>query len=217
MKKKIIILLIAILFLPTNVVKANEKVMVKFNSCIDGDTANFILKKKKIKVRFLAIDTPEIKHGNRKADYYGEEAKEYTCNKLKKASKIELEFDINSDKKDKYNRYLAWVFVDNKLLQEELVGNGYAKIKYLYGDYKYTNKLKKLEKNAQNNNIGIWTNDKFDLKQFIIGLNIYYKILLTILLIIIISIYLYIDKKARRKALRKGKKQINKLIKKKVK
>ena len=41
---------------------ANEKKEVEFKSCIDGDTARFIMDKEEIKVRFLAIDTPETNH-----------------------------------------------------------------------------------------------------------------------------------------------------------
>lgn len=216
MKKKIIIL-ISTLFLLPNIVKANERVEVKFKSCVDGDTANFIMNDKTIKVRFLAINTPEIKHGKNEAEYYGNEAAYYTCSRLKKANNIELEFDDGSEKKDKYDRYLAWIFLDDKLLQEDLIKNGYAEVKYINGDYAYTNELQKLESKAKEQEIGIWKDDRFDLKDFILNLSIYYKILITLLVIIIISIYLYVDKKARRKALRKSKKDIEKTIKEKVK
>ena len=216
MKKKFIILMTFILLMPS-VASANERVEVKFKSCVDGDTANFILDEENIKVRFLAINTPEIKHGNKEADYYGNEAADYTCNKLKKAKKIELEFDDGSDKKDKYDRYLAWIFLDNKLLQKDLIKNGYAEVKYINGNYKYTNELEKIESTAKKNELGIWKDDRFDLKKFIENMNIYYKIIITLLIIIIIIIYLYIDKKARKKALRKGKKEIEKTIKEKVK
>ena len=60
MKKKIILLMTFIFLLPC-IVKANERVEVKFKSCVDGDTANFVMNNKTIKVRFLAINTPEIK------------------------------------------------------------------------------------------------------------------------------------------------------------
>ena len=216
MKKKLIIL-ISIMFLLPNIVKANERVEVKFKSCVDGDTANFIMNNKTIKVRFLAINTPEIKHGNNDAEYYGNEAADYTCSKLKKANKIELEFDDGSDKKDKYDRYLAWIFLDDKLLQKDLIKGGYAEIKYINGDYTYTKELEKVEKEAKEKEIGIWKDDRFDLRNFILNLSIYYKILITLLIIIIISIYLYVDKKARRKVLKKGKKDVEKTIKEKVK
>ena len=155
MKKKILLILIIIL-MPINVF-ASEKQEVKFSSCVDGDTARFIMNKEEIKVRFLAIDTPETNHPKKGEEPYGREAKEYTCNKITNASKIELEFDDNSDKKDKYNRYLAWVFVDDSLLQSELVLNGYARVAYLYGDYKYTDILNENMEKAKKDEVGIFS------------------------------------------------------------
>lgn len=157
--KKYIILLI-ILLLPINV-NALEKKEVLFSSCIDGDTAVFKMNKRNIKVRFLAVDAPELKHFDTEEQPYAKEASNYTCKKLKNAKKIELEFDEKSKKKDKYNRYLAWVFIDDKLLQNELVKNGYVKVTYLYDDYKYIDVLKKSEKKAKQSKKGIY-NDKLD-------------------------------------------------------
>ena len=151
MKKIVILLIIIILFIPKDVF-AKEK--VKFSSCVDGDTAKFILNKKEVTVRFLAINTPETGSNE---EPYGEEASDYTCKKLKNAKKIELEYDKNSDKKDKYDRYLAWVFYDDKLLEEELVKKGYAKVAYVYGDYKYLDTLKKAEESAKKNKKGIYS------------------------------------------------------------
>ena len=164
--KKIILFFVVFLFIPTCCL-ANEKKEVKLKSCVDGDTANFILNKRKIKVRFLAIDSPEIKHGNKKAEPYGNAAKNFTCNKLKKAKIIEIEYDKNSDKKDKYGRYLAWVFTDGKLLQKEIVKNGYAKVKYLYDDYKYTDVLLKAQKSANANKKGIHSDEEYDEEEII--------------------------------------------------
>ena len=147
MKKKVLCFLFLIMFLfPINV-DANEKKEVKFSSCIDGDTARFIMDKKEIKVRFLAIDTPETNHPKKGEEPYGREAKEYTCDKITNAQKIELEFDDGSDEKDKYNRYLAWVYTDGTLLQSELVEKGFAKVAYIYGNYEYTDELKEKEEN----------------------------------------------------------------------
>ena len=154
MRKHLIILII--LLFPINCYALDKK-EVTLKSCIDGDTANFIMNNKEIKVRFLAIDTPEIEHNNVKEEPYGIEAKNFTCKKLKNANKIELEFDKNSNKKDKYNRYLAWIFVDDKLLQNELVKNGLAQVAYLYGDYKYTDILKESEIKSKLSKKGIYS------------------------------------------------------------
>lgn len=156
MKKYLILILI--LLIPFNC-HALEKNKVELDSCIDGDTANFIMNKKVVKVRFIAIDTPEIKHQSQEEEPYGQKAKNFTCSKLNNAKKIELEFDEKSKKKDKYNRYLAWVFVDDKLLQNELVRNGLAEVTYLYDSYKYVDILKESETQAKLNKKGIYSDD----------------------------------------------------------
>lgn len=218
MKKFLIIVLVLLCF--PSVCLANEKSSVKLKSCIDGDTANFIMKKETIKVRFLAIDTPETKHPTKGSEPYGKEASNYTCKRLKEAKKIVLEFDSNSDKIDKYNRYLAWVFVDNNLLQDELVKKGFADVKYLYGNYTYTDRINTSLKKAKNNKVGMWNESKSidsELKNYVMNLKIEYKILITIILIVIVGIYLYYDKKARKRAFKKGKRELKKYIDKQLK
>lgn len=156
MKKKIIIFLSTFL-IGINITYAKE--IVEFSKCVDGDTIKIILNEKEYTVRMLAIDTPESVHPTKGVEYYGKEASEYTCNKVTNAKKIELEYDENSDQTDKYDRLLAWVFVDGSLLQKDLVTNGYAKVAYLYDDYKYTKKLKTAQELASAKNIGIWDED----------------------------------------------------------
>lgn len=156
MKKKIIIFLSTFL-IGINITYAKE--IVKFSKCVDGDTIKIILNEKEYTVRMLAIDTPESVHPTKGVEYYGKEASEYTCNKVTNAKKIELEYDENSDQTDKYDRLLAWVFVDGSLLQKDLVTNGYAKVAYLYDNYKYTKELESAQELASVKNIGIWNGE----------------------------------------------------------
>ena len=161
MKKLMVLILIFLMSISNSY--ALEK--VTFASCVDGDTIKVDLNGEEKTVRLLAIDTPESVHPKKKVEYYGKEASEYTCNLITKAKKIELEYDNNSDKTDKYGRILAWVFVDDKLLEEKLVEYGYAKVAYLYGDYKYTDVLYEKQEIAQVNNLGIWNTyekEKYD-------------------------------------------------------
>ena len=109
--------------------KAGKKFTVDLVKCIDGDTAQFT---KVGKTRFLYIDTPE---STNKVEKYGKEASKYTCSKLTNAKTIHLQYD--GTKKDKYKRTLAWVWVDGKLLQKDLVVKGYVKQFYDYGTYSY--------------------------------------------------------------------------------
>lgn len=161
MKKLVVGIITFLLFI--NVSYALDE--VKLSKCVDGDTLKVKIDNKEYTVRMLAIDTPESVHPEKKVEYYGKEASEYTCNIVSNAKKIELEYDSGSDKTDKYDRLLAWVIVDGELLQDKLVSLGYAKVAYLYGDYKYTSLLEEHQELASAKNLGIWNQqekDKFD-------------------------------------------------------
>ena len=147
MKKLIIAILVMFIYItPTYA--------VEFERCIDGDTAKFIVDEEEVSVRFLAIDTPEY---TTKKEVYGKEASEFVCEALNNAKKIELEYDPDSDKEDKYGRLLAWIWVDGSLLQKDIIDEGLAEVAYLYGDYLYTEELQKAELIAKENELNIWS------------------------------------------------------------
>ncbi len=202
MKKRTIFLLFIFLFLSIKTVYAKEKTDVTLLKCVDGDTAWFKMEKEEIKVRFLAIDTPE---STNKKEPFGKEASEFTCKKLTNAKKIVLEWDLNSEEKDKYDRYLAWIFVDDVLLQDLLVKEGYAEVAYLYGDYKYTDLLKESESIAKREGKNIWgQEDPTNYTLLFVGI---------ILLIIICLISTKYRKKVTKELEKYAKKEIKKRIK----
>ena len=157
MRKLIVSVLVFFLFI--NNTYALEKEEVIFDSCVDGDTAKFIIDDEVKSVRFLAIDTPETVRPTKGEEPYGKEASDFTCNNLKKAKKIVLEYE-EGNKIDKYDRVLAWVWVDDVLLQDELVKLGYAEVAYLYDDYKYTSLLQDHQAVAEANLVGIWSGEE---------------------------------------------------------
>ena len=113
----------------------------------DGDTAVFYIDTgEKVICRFLAVDTPEI--GEEGYD----EAKHFCDVTLEKASKIVLEMDPVSEEYDKYERLLAWVWVDGELLQAKLIREGHAKVAYIFsGEYLYLDYLRSVEKSVTQN------------------------------------------------------------------
>lgn len=151
--KKYLFVLITLFIFPISVFAKEEVTLAK---CVDGDTANFNLNGEVIKARFLAIDTPE---STKEKEPYGKEASNYTCETLTKAKKIEIEYDPDSNKTDKYSRHLVWVFVDGELLQEKILAKGLAEVAYLYGDYKYTEDLQKVEAKAKEKKLNIWSGE----------------------------------------------------------
>ena len=104
--------LIGLVFIQTVI----SVISLKFRSIsrYDSGKPSILINKGKI----VAIDTPE---STNEIEYYGKESSEFTCNSLKNAKTITLEYENN--KKDKYDRTLAWIFVDDKLLQSEIIKN----------------------------------------------------------------------------------------------
>ena len=135
------------------------KIEVKYSKSVDGDTAKFELDGKEITVRFLGIDTPETVHPTKGEEPYGKEASNYTKRKLENADKIEIEYDDNASETDKYERALVWVWVDDTLLQEELISNGLARTYMLQDNYKYAWMLQENEEKAKEEKVGIWSEE----------------------------------------------------------
>ena len=112
---------------------------------VDGDTADL---QGLGRVRFSGINTPE------KGDCYYKEAKE-------KLTGIILNKEVYAEKdrsdKDKYDRYLRYIYLNDTLVNGVLVEEGYARVfdKYKKDTGRYE-QLKKLEEIAVENKLGVW-------------------------------------------------------------
>ncbi len=115
------------------VVASNEPNIITLDHCVDGDTAVF---NEIGSVRFLYINTPE---STNKIEPYGKEASAFTCDLLSRAKVIRYELD--GPLKDKYNRTLAWIFIDDVLIQEVIAKEGYVVSFYDYGTYRYEQRV----------------------------------------------------------------------------
>ena len=125
-----------------------EKQQVYVLKVIDGDTILTNIGK----VRLLGINAPE-----RYQPCY-EESKDYLKNILENKN-VTLEFD--KYKRDRFGRYLAWVWLNNTLINLLLVKEGYAK-SYIYGYEKYARDIIKAEIYAYKNSKGcLWKKSKY--------------------------------------------------------
>ena len=135
--------------------RETKKIKVDLVKCIDGDTAKFKENGKTYTYRFLGINTPEVIN---KIEPYGREASNYTCSKLMNAKNIYITYEKTSTHIDKYDRRLVWVYIDNILLQESLIKEGYASVSYVYANLTHLSKLYKKEDIAKENKLGIYEN-----------------------------------------------------------
>jgi len=122
---------------------------------IDGDT--IVLKGGKL-VRYIGIDTPEIRRKEKDKWVYlpqpfALEAKELNQNLVEKKW-VRLEYDV--EKKDKYGRFLCYVFVDDTFVNAKLIEEGLAFLYTAPPNVKYVDKFIKLQKEAREKERGIW-------------------------------------------------------------
>lgn len=127
---------------------------VKDFRVIDGDTVDLILDRQQepsIKARLLLIDTPE------KGQPYAKEASARLNELLEEADVIRVEYE--GPEKDKYQRDLVHLWVDDVLVQEVLVIEGYAIARYIH-DYlpqsRHVNAIYESQDYAQRNNLLVW-------------------------------------------------------------
>ena len=157
MKKLFAIIMIFTMILPIKVKAEDpEKVEVKLSNCVDSESARFISGVQEIKVKFIGIQLEEKIIDNETDEINGSFVSDYVCSALKNASKITIEYEPNIEKEDKFGRIQAWVFVDDVLLQEDLIKNGYARAMYIEDNYLYADKLKEAQRYAKDNKLGIW-------------------------------------------------------------
>lgn len=129
----------------------------------DGDT----LKIENIgKVRLLGIDVPETKASSKDRFYrkrfnlepkklrqIARQAKHYNIRQVKNR-RVRLTFD--KTRKDKYNRLLAYVYLPNgEMLNQLLLENGLATVFRRY-NFELKKDFLKTEKNARKKELGLW-------------------------------------------------------------
>lgn len=107
-----------------------------------------------VRVRLLGIDTPETVKEGHPVERWGPEATEFTQRFLA-GGRAQLRFDKR--RVDRYGRLLAYVYVDDRMLNEELVRAGLARVSLYPGDSESIGRqLRRAEEAARREKIGIW-------------------------------------------------------------
>jgi micrococcal nuclease len=119
---------------------------------VDGDT---LLLADQTRIRLLGVDTPETKRPDTPVEPFGPEAHEFTRAHVEGRS-VRLEFD--KERHDRYGRVLAYVYLDDWFLNEELIraGLGRAILNHPYSE-SMKRRFRAAEKEAHQANRGIWS------------------------------------------------------------
>ncbi|KKQ67074.1 MAG: hypothetical protein US86_C0001G0001 [Candidatus Daviesbacteria bacterium GW2011_GWA2_38_24] len=125
---------------------------------IDGDTIEIEIKGQNFKLRYIGINTPETVDPRRKVECFGKEAAKEN-QRLVEGREVILEKDISET--DKFGRLLRYVYIKlddgSKLfVNDYLVRQGFAQVSTYPPDTKYTMQFLQAEKEARENNRGLW-------------------------------------------------------------
>ena len=130
---------------------------------VDGDTIIVHIPKPgapegevdRVRVRLLCIDTPESVKPNHPVEPFGPEAAEFAREFLKD-KRTTLRFGRR--RVDQYDRLLAFVFVGDVMLNEELARAGLARVKVYAGDESpLTRRIETAAEEAKSARRGVWS------------------------------------------------------------
>jgi len=117
---------------------------------IDGDT---IVLDGEETIRLIGVDTPETKDPRKPVQYFGQEAYKFTRS-LVEGKRVRIEFD--QERVDKHGRTLAYVYLeDGTFLNAEIIKQGYG-FAYTQFPFKYLEEFRQYEREARENERGLW-------------------------------------------------------------
>lgn len=120
---------------------------------VDGDT---LLLSSGARIRLQGIDTPETVKPNHPVQPWGPQATDFT-RRLVSGKQVRLQFD--PERLDRHGRLLAYVWIEDRLLNEELLRAGLARAQ---PQYRFSPTMRRrflrAEQEARDARRGMWSN-----------------------------------------------------------
>jgi micrococcal nuclease len=130
-----------------------ERTEAQVVKVVDGDTIRVKIDGETYTVRYIGIDTPETVHPSKPVEWMGPEAKRMN-EQLVGGQTVLLEKDVSET--DQYGRLLRYVYVDDLMVNRELVRLGFAQISTYPPDVKHVNTLLIAQEEAREAERGLW-------------------------------------------------------------
>ncbi|MGH7301203.1 MAG: thermonuclease family protein [Candidatus Rokuibacteriota bacterium] len=120
---------------------------------VDGDTIQVRVNGRVETVRYIGVNTPELRHPVRGAEPGGRQA--WAVNgELVAGKRVRLEMDAQP--RDRHGRLLAYVWVEGIMVNAELVRRGYAQVMTVPPNIRYQRLFLTLQREAREAGRGLW-------------------------------------------------------------
>lgn len=131
-------------------VAAREATVVRV---VDGDTIHVRVGERVEKVRYIGVNTPEVRHPRKGEEPGGREA--LAVNRgLVEGRRVRLETDVQA--RDRYGRLRAYVWVGDVMINAELVRRGYAQVMTIPPNVRHQALFLRLQREARARGDGLW-------------------------------------------------------------
>jgi micrococcal nuclease len=132
---------------------AGEEATARVTRVVDGDTIEVLIDDREEDVRYIGIDTPESVAPDQPVECYGKAASRLNA-ELVDGEQVRLVFD--AERRDKYERLLAYVYVGKLFVNAELVRRGYARTLTIPPNDSHAALFSRLAQAAGNAGRGLW-------------------------------------------------------------
>jgi micrococcal nuclease len=113
---------------------------------VDGDSIHVRVEGRIEKIRYIGVNTPEVRHPTKGEEPGGREAAAVN-RRLVEGKQVRLELDVQ--RRDQYGRLLAYVWVDALMVNAELVRQGYAQVMTVPPNVRYQTLFVALQREAR--------------------------------------------------------------------
>lgn len=127
--------------------------VVQVTRVVDGDTVEVMLDGREEDVRYIGVDTPETVKPGEPVQCFGPQASAFN-HRTVEGRRVRLVF--GAERWDVYGRLLAYVYLDGRFVNAELVRRGLARTLTIPPNDRFAGELKRLEIAAARAGRGLW-------------------------------------------------------------
>ena len=120
---------------------------------VDGDTIEVLIGGEELRLRYIGVDTPETVDPRRPVGCFGKEASARN-RELVDGKTVGLEKDVSET--DRYGRLLRYVWLEGRMVNAQLVKEGYAVASTYPPDVRHADLFANLEAQARQAGRGLW-------------------------------------------------------------